>query len=87
LGGFADQEPRWSKTPWRAGTFNKAVATAFDVRYILTGMHLAAAGGDNSPDSTKSEKMMAALQLEKFCDLTSRPTKRIDQTVVLAVDR
>lgn len=83
LGGFADQEPRWSKTPWRAGTFNKAVATAFDVRYILTGMHLAAAGGDNSPDSTKSEKMMAALQLEKFCDLTSRPTKRIDQTVAL----
>jgi hypothetical protein len=83
LGGFADQEPRWSKTPWRAGTFNKAVATAFDIRYILTGMHLAAAGGDNSPGSEKSEKMMAALQLEKFCDLTGRPTKRIDQTMAL----
>lgn len=83
LGGFADQEPRWSKTPWRAGTFNKAVATAFDVRYILTGMHLAAAGGDNTPGSVKSEKMMAALQLEKFCHLTSRPTGRIEQTMAL----
>jgi len=83
LGGFADQEPRWSKTPWRAGTFNKAVATAFDVRYILTGMHLAASGGDNNSDSIKSDKMTAALKLEKFCDLTSRPTKRIDQTMAL----
>jgi len=83
LGGFADQEPRWSKTPWRAGTFNKAVATAFDVRYILTGMHLAASGGDNNAGSAKSDKLLAALQLERFCDLTSRPIKRIDQTMAL----
>jgi len=83
LGGFADQEPRWSKTAWRAGTFNKAVNTAFDVRYILTGMHLAASGGDNAPGTAKSAKLLAALQLEKFCDLTSRPIKRIDQTMDL----
>jgi len=83
LGGFADQEPRWSKTAWRAGTFNKSIAAAINVRYILTGMYLAAAGGDCAPGSQKGAKLKAALQLEKFFEMACRPIKRIDQTTAL----
>lgn len=79
---YAEQEPRWHKTPWRLATFKQSLQTGFEVRFILHGMHsVAGCSGDtieNASQDTKPEKLLMALRIKEvkstICD---RPMVRI----------
>jgi hypothetical protein len=77
MGGCADQEPRWQKSPWRSKTFTDALEVAQQMRYILYGLKYAIAHGSDPSD--KSEQYLAALECEDFHQCASRPDARMAQ--------
>jgi hypothetical protein len=77
MGGCADMEPRWQKSPWRSKTFTKALEVAYNMRYILYGLKYAIAHGSSAAD--KSEQYLTALECEDFLEVVSRPDTRMTQ--------
>jgi len=83
LGGLAEAEARWHRTPWRVRTFRDACASAVRIRYILTGMKCAAAGGSVQCD--KPETLLALENTEGWDAVASRPIQKMDQVDKLLV--
>jgi predicted membrane protein len=83
LGGLADQEARWSRVPWRGKTFSAAVDAASRIRFILTGMKTAAAGG-NSP-KPKPQTLLALSTVAGWSEVKDRPVYRLNQVEKLLV--
>jgi hypothetical protein len=77
MGGCADMEPRWQKSPWRSKTFTKSLEVAYNMRYILYGLKYAIAHGSSAAD--KSEQYLAALECQDFMECVSRPDARMTQ--------
>jgi hypothetical protein len=77
MGGCADMEPRWQKSPWRSKTFTKSLEVAYNMRYILYGLKYAIAHGSAAAD--KSEQYLAALECKDFQECVSRPDARMSQ--------
>lgn len=77
LGVLAEEEARWGRTPWRAKTFNDALDAATRIRYILTGMKCAAAGGTQAVE--KPAAMRALMQLEGWEPAAQRPIFKMQQ--------
>jgi len=77
MGGCADNEPRWQKSPWRAKTFTQALDVAYNMRYILYGLKYAVAHGSQAAD--KSPQYLSALECEEFQQCVLRPDARMTQ--------
>jgi len=83
LGVLAENEARWGRTPWRAKTFDDALNTATRIRYILTGMKCAAAGGTQAVE--KPAAMRALMQLEGWEAASQRPVLKMTQVQEMLV--
>jgi len=83
MGGMAEAEARWSRTPWRKATFQAVIASLTRIRYIMTGMKCAAAGG--SVSKNKPETLLALLSCPGWSSVASRPTLKFDQVNRLMV--
>lgn len=83
MGGMAEAEARWSRTPWRAATFQASTASLVRIRYIMTGIKCAAAGGSTSKN--KPETLLALENLPGWSSVGQRPADRCDQVKRLLV--
>lgn len=77
MGGMAEAEARWSRTPWRTATFRASCASLVRIRYIITGMKCAAAGEERTKE--KPQTLLALLSLPGWDEVASRPTLKFDQ--------
>lgn len=77
FGALADAEARWHRTPWRSQTFKDSIASAVRIRYILTGMKCAAAGGSSS--CPKPETLLALQNCAGWEAVAKRPIWKMDQ--------
>jgi hypothetical protein len=77
LGAQANNEPRWQKTPWRHGTFTRAIDMGYNMRYILYGMKYAAVGG--SDPGARNQVLEIALDVPEFISCADRPSARMAQ--------